>query len=63
VAHERGPHWPTDRWQMWLGQGRHFRSFPVRAGQLINYVGFVPTDDPDVLRQEFAGCDPRIRSF
>jgi salicylate hydroxylase len=48
---------------MWLGQGRHFRSFPVRAGQLINYVGFVPTDDPDVLRQEFAGCDPRIQEL
>jgi salicylate hydroxylase len=43
----------------------------VRAGKLINYVGFVPTDeemkeswsapgDPDVLRREFAGWDPRI---
>jgi salicylate hydroxylase len=72
VAHERVPHWPTDRWQMWLGQGRHFLSFPVRAGKLINYVGFVPTDekmkeswsapgDPNVLRQEFAGWDPRIQ--
>ena len=56
---------------MWLGQGRHFLAFPVRAGQLINYVGFVPTDeemkeswsapgDPDVLRAAFAGWDPRI---
>lgn len=71
VPHERLPDWPTDRWQMWLGQGRHFLTFPVRAGTLINYVGFVPTDeqmkeswsapgDPDVLRQEFAGWDPRI---
>jgi salicylate hydroxylase len=43
----------------------------VRAGQLINYVGFVSADqemkeswsapgDPDVLRAEFAGWDPRI---
>jgi salicylate hydroxylase len=74
VAHERGPHWPTDRWQMWLGQGRHFLTFPVRAGKLINYVGFVPTDevmkeswsapgDPDVLRREFAGWDPRIQEL
>jgi salicylate hydroxylase len=74
VPHERVPHWPTDRWQMWLGQGRHFLTFPVRAGQLINYVGFVPTDekmkeswsapgDPDVLRQEFAGWDPRIQEL
>jgi salicylate hydroxylase len=74
VPHERLAHWPTDRWQMWLGQGRHFLSFPVRAGKLINYVGFVPTDevmkeswsapgDPDVLRREFAGWDPRIQEL
>ncbi|HLX16730.1 MAG TPA: FAD-dependent monooxygenase [Bradyrhizobium sp.] len=71
VAHERVPDWPTDRWQMWLGKGRHFLAFPLRAGKLINYVGFVPTDeqmreswsapgDPEVLRQAFAGWDPRI---
>jgi salicylate hydroxylase len=71
VPHERVPDWPIDRWQMWLGQGRHFLAFPVRAGQLINYVGFVPTDeemkeswsapgDPGILRREFAGWDPRI---
>jgi len=45
VPHERVPHWPTDRWQMWLGKGRHFLAFPVRRGKLINYVGFVPTDE------------------
>ena len=71
VPHERVPDWPTDRWQMWLGKGKHFLAFPVRAGKLINYVGFVPTDeemkeswsapgDPNVLRQEFAGWDARI---
>ena len=65
------PHWPTDCWQMWLGKGKHFLSFPVRSGELINYVGFVPADaemkeswsapgDPDVLRREFEGWDPRI---
>ena len=74
VPHERVPHWPTDRWQMWLGKGRHFLAFPVRAGKLINYVGFVPTDeemkeswsapgDPDVLRIAFAGWDPRIHQL
>jgi len=74
VPHERIPHWPTDRWQMWLGKGKHFLAFPVRAGKLINYVGFVPADeemkeswsapgDPDVLRREFAGWDPRIGSL
>jgi salicylate hydroxylase len=74
VPHERVPHWPTDGWQMWLGKGRHFLAFPVRRGKLINYVGFVPTDeemkeswsapgDPDVLRQAFAGWDPRIHQL
>ncbi len=74
LAHERIPHWPTDSWLMWLGKGKHFLTFPVRAGELINYVGFVPADeemkeswsapgDPDVLRREFAGWDPRIGSL
>ena len=71
VAHDKFPDWPTDCWQMWLGKGKHFLVFPLRAGQLINYVGFVPADaemkeswsapgDADVLRAEFAGWDPRI---
>jgi 2-polyprenyl-6-methoxyphenol hydroxylase-like FAD-dependent oxidoreductase len=74
VAHERIPHWPTDRWLMWLGKGKHFLTFPLRAGKLINFVGFVPADaemkeswsapgDPDMLRCEFAGWDPRIGSL
>jgi salicylate hydroxylase len=59
---------------MWLGKGKHFLAFPLRAGKLINYVGFVPTDeemkeswsapgDPEVLRREFAGWDPRIHQL
>ncbi len=71
LPHALVPDWPTDAWLMWLGKGKHFLSFPVRAGQLINYVGFVPADeemkeswsapgDPDALRREFAGWDPRI---
>jgi salicylate hydroxylase len=74
LAHELIPHWPTGSWQMWLGKGKHFLTFPVRAGRLINYIGFVPADeeskeswsapgDPDVLRREFAGWDPRIGSL
>ena len=47
VAHERIRDWPTDRWLMWLGKGKHFLTFPVRAGKLINYVGFVPADAGD----------------
>jgi salicylate hydroxylase len=74
VSRDRVPNWPADRWQMWLGKGRHFLAFPVRAGKLINYVGFVPSDeemkeswsapgDPEVLRQAFAGWDPRIHQL
>ena len=56
---------------MWLGKGKHFLVYPLRAGKLINFVGFVPADqamkeswsaagDPDMLREEFADWDPRI---
>ena len=73
VRYERVPEWPTNAWLMWLGTGKHFLVFPVRAGQLINYVGFVPADeemkeswsapgDPDVLRRAFAGWDARIET-
>ncbi|MDM0022362.1 FAD-dependent monooxygenase [Variovorax sp. J22R187] len=71
VSRERLPNWPMDRWQMWAGPSRHFLVFPVRHGTMVNYVGFVPTDqemkeswsapgDPAVLRREFEGWDPRI---
>jgi 2-polyprenyl-6-methoxyphenol hydroxylase-like FAD-dependent oxidoreductase len=74
LPHALVPHWPTDRWLMWLGKGKHFLTFPVRSGELINYVGFVPADaemkeswsapgDPDVLRAEFRGWDPRIETL
>jgi salicylate hydroxylase len=74
IAHQRIPHWPTASWLMWLGKGKHFLTFPLRGGKLINYVGFVPADqemkeswsapgDPNVLRAEFAGWDPRIGSL
>jgi salicylate hydroxylase len=74
VAHARLPDWPTDRWQMWVGPSKHFLVFPVRHGQMVNYVGFVPADeemkeswsaagDPGVLRREFEGWDARIGSL
>jgi len=73
VPIERLPDWPTDRWETWAGPAKHFLTFPVRHGAMINYVGFVPTDeemkeswsapgDPNVLRAEFEGWDPRIAS-
>ena len=50
------------------------RPSPCAPGNVINYVGFVPADeemkeswsapgDPDVLRREFAGWDPRIEQL
>ena len=74
VPHKLVPDWPTDAWLMWLGQAKHFLVYPVRAGEIINYVGFVPADqemkeswsapgDPDALRREFEGWDPRIGSL
>lgn len=71
VPSECIPDWPLERWLMWLGKGKHFLAFPLRAGELVNFVGFVPADaqmkeswsapgDPDQLRREFAGWDPRI---
>ena len=71
VPRERLPDWPMDRWQMWAGPSKHFLVFPVRHGTMVNYVGFVPTDEemkeswsapgnPDTLRAEFDGWDPRI---
>ena len=71
VPAERAPQFYAGAWLMWLGRGKHFLTYPVRHGALINYVGFVPADaemkeswsapgDPDMLRREFAGWDPRI---
>jgi salicylate hydroxylase len=37
---------PADTLTMWVGEGQHFLVFPVRAGQLLNYVGFVSSDTP-----------------
>jgi salicylate hydroxylase len=62
---------PPDTMRMWVGQSRHFLVFPVRTGQLLNYVGFVPSDtsvreswsapgDPAALAAHFAGWDPVI---
>jgi salicylate hydroxylase len=67
----RVPEFPAGAIRMWMGEGQHFLVFPVRAGQLLNYVGFVPSDtavreswsapgDPVALAAHFAGWDPVI---
>jgi salicylate hydroxylase len=66
--------WPKGAMRNWLGAGRHFLVYPLRAGELINCVGFVPTDeemkeswsapgDPRVFAREFAAFDPRVASI
>ena len=58
----------------WLGAGKHFLVFPVRADALINYVGFVTTEeqtreswsapgDPAALARAFAGWDPMVEAI
>jgi salicylate hydroxylase len=74
VPAELVPEWPEESWLMWLGKGKHFLVYPLRAGKLINFVGFVPANqemkeswsaagDCDTLRREFAGWDPKIENL
>jgi len=69
-----GVSWPRGRMCNWLGAGKHFLVYPVRAGEFINYVGFVSTDeqmkeswsaagDPTALAGEFAGWDPMVEAI
>jgi salicylate hydroxylase len=66
--------WPAGMMRNWLGAGKHFLVFPVRANQLVNYVGFIATDrraseswsapgDPATLAREFAGWDPLVEAI
>jgi salicylate hydroxylase len=66
--------WPPGAMRNWLGQGKHFLVFPVRANTLVNYVGFVSTEeqsreswsaagDPAALAREFAGWDPKVEAI
>jgi len=66
--------WPAGQMRNWLGPGKHFLVFPVRANQLVNYVGFIRSDlptreswsapgDPAALAREFAGWDPLVEAI
>ena len=74
IPAEKLPSWPQGVSQLWMGDGKHFLVYPVRSGELINYVGFVPSDehtkeswsapgDPAKLADEFSGWDPRIQEL
>jgi salicylate hydroxylase len=69
VPHLEG--YPAGTMRMWVGESRHFLVFPVRVGELLNYVGFVPSrasvpeswsapGDAAALAAHFAGWDPVI---
>jgi len=62
----RVPGWPPRVFQVWMGEGKHIIVFPLRAGELLNFVCFVPAEramreswsapgDPDALRAAFEG--------
>jgi salicylate hydroxylase len=63
--------YPAGTLRMWVGEGKHFLAFPVRAGRLLTYVGFVTSatavheswsahGDPAALAAHFQGWDPLI---
>ena len=63
--------WPAGTARLWVSEGKHFLAYPLRANQLLNFVGFVPTSarmkeswsapgDPAELAREFAGWDSRV---
>ncbi len=71
LSMSRLPGWRKEAHQVWMGDGKHFMVFPVRGGELVNYVGFVPTGDEtveswsaigdrDELAASFAGWDPQV---
>ncbi|GAA1661855.1 putative salicylate hydroxylase [Citricoccus zhacaiensis] len=61
--------WGTSK--MWIGPGKHFLVYPIRADRLINIVAVVPAHggerdswtapgDPAQLAAEFTGWDPVV---
>ena len=74
VARDKLTDWRDEAHQVWMGDGKHFMVFPVRGGRLLNYVGFVPTEnqtieswsaigDRDELAASFEGWDPRVTAL
>jgi salicylate hydroxylase len=66
------PEWPAGSFRIWLGAGKLLLVYPVRAGELLNFVGAVPADeqmreswsapgDPAQLAAAFAdGWEPLV---
>ena len=68
------PEIPDGVQMVWMGDRKHFMVYPVRGGELINYVGFLPrgeavaeswsgAGDPGELRAAFSGWDPMVTAL
>ncbi|WP_165310714.1 FAD-dependent monooxygenase [Microbacterium protaetiae] len=71
VPVESADDWEWGTSKIWIGPGRHFLVYPVRADRLINVVAVVPAQggerdswsapgDPAQLAAEFAGWEPAV---
>lgn len=72
IPTQRVQEWPLGATRFWVGHGKHLLAYPVCAGELLNFVGFVPADeqmreswsapgDPAQLSAEFGqGWDPLV---
>ena len=68
-----GPFAARDAVGLWLGEGAHLVTYPVRAGRLVNVVavlddewtgeGWNSPDDGTLVRSRFAGWAPVVRAF
>jgi salicylate hydroxylase len=74
VRADRLTSWPAGIAQLWMGEGKHFLTYPVRSGELMNYVGFVPSSERmreswsapgsvESLRSDFAGWDAPVEDL
>jgi salicylate hydroxylase len=74
IPADRLPDLPPRDAVMWNGQDKYFLTYALRAGELRNFVGFVPADqqmreswsapgDPAALAAEFAGWDPQLEEL
>ena len=63
--------WSAGTARLWMGEGKHFLAYPLRANQLLNFVAFVSTSahmkeswsapgDPAELAREFTGWDSTV---
>ncbi|MFC8435855.1 FAD-dependent monooxygenase [Streptomyces sp. NPDC057253] len=68
------PSWRPGVSQLWMGEQKHFLTYPLRRGELITYIAFVPSQrqaaeswsapgDADELRAAFAGWDEPVTTL